>query len=253
MPSWRAVDLMALTSTASGGNGVGMTRRATRRADDRHAVGADPASARPSDAADLQRISTLPDTKLSLADIERRRSHPVRWLFFLVGLLMAVIVPYGVGRSLALGHTQWLVTHMSAFSEQGIAFITWAVTVLAISAMGMAVVQPRIWAWRALFVVALAAEQFFAGACLLKLNFWYSTYVVYGPWAPMANAANLGILAAGLAGAVFAFLFVAILVVVPKSSPLNVLTHGWCAALMFSVIELLALAVVLLGGLLTAV
>ena len=80
---------------------------------------------------------------------------------------------------------------------------------------------------RIVFVVGLAAEQFIAGLSLLKLNFWYSTYVVYGDSAQLPNAANLGIIAAGVGVAVYAVVWVGLLILIKKDSPLNVLTRSW--------------------------
>ena len=54
------------------------------------------------------------------------------------------------------------------------------------------------------FVIGLAGEQFIAGLSMLNLNFWYSTYVVYGKQAGLANAANLGIMGAAIGIAVYA-------------------------------------------------
>ena len=95
-----------------------------------------------------------------------------------------------------------------------------------------------------MFVVGLAAEQFIAGLSLLKLNFWYSTYVVYGDSARLPNAANLGIIAAGVGVAVYAVVWVGLLIV---------LTRSWASFILFFAIETAALLIVLFGGLLTAV
>ena len=54
------------------------------------------------------------------------------------------------------------------------------------------------------------------GLCLLRFDFWYATYVVYGDDAAVPNAANLGIIAAGVAVAVYAVLFVGLLVMIRK-------------------------------------
>ena len=141
---------------------------------------------------------SIPVTDLSLADIERRQSHPVPWAVFIVAVLAAIIAPYWLGRSLAVGHTQWLITHLNLFTPRGVAFVSWTVTLTTFTGLGLAVVESRNWLCRIVFVVGLAAEQFIAGLSLLKLNFWYSTYVVYGDSAQLPNAANLGIIAAGV-------------------------------------------------------
>ena len=115
-----------------------------------------------------------------------------------MAVLAAIIAPYWLGRSLAVGHTQWLITHLNLFTPRGVAFVSWTVTLTTFTGLGLAVVESRNWLWRIVFVVGLAAEQFIAGLSLLKLNFWYSTYVVYGDSARLPNAANLGIIAAGV-------------------------------------------------------
>ena len=76
---------------------------------------------------------------------------------------------------------------------------------------------------------------------------------MYGNASGLANAANLGIIAAGFGVAVYAVLWVGLLVCIKKESKLNVLTRSWASFILFFVIELVALGVVLFGGLLTAV
>ncbi|MGN0109095.1 MAG: hypothetical protein ACI38B_03330 [Bifidobacterium sp.] len=196
---------------------------------------------------------TIPDSDLSLADIERSKSHPVQWAVFAILLLLAIIVPYGIGRDIAVRDTADLVAAVSKLSMQGVMFVSWLVTVLAFTGLGMLIVDSRRWLWRVVFVLGIIAEQLIAGMCLLRFNFWYSTYVVYGSDAPLANAANLGIMAAGVAVAVYALVFVGLLVAIRKDSPLNALTHSWASLTMFFVIEVAALCIVMFGGLLEAV
>lgn len=196
---------------------------------------------------------TIPDSDLSLADIERSKSHPVQWAVFAILLLLAIIVPYGIGRDIAVHNTADLVAAVSALSVQGVTFVSWLVTVLMFTGLGMLIVDTRRWLWRVVFVIGVIAEQLIAGMCLLRFNFWYSTYVVYGSAAPLANAANLGIMTAGVAVAVYAVVFVGLLVVIRKDSPLNVLTHSWASFTMFFVIEVVALCITMFGGLLESV
>lgn len=47
--------------------------------------------------------------------------------------------------------------------------------------------------------------------------------------------------------------FVGLLVIIRKTSPLNVLTKSWASFILYFVIETIALLVVLFGGLLTTV
>lgn len=102
-------------------------------------------------------------------------------------------------------------------------------------------------------MIGLAAEQLIAGLCILKIDFWYATYVVYGESSALTNAANLGIIPVGIGVAVFAVLWVGLLVTIKKESPLNVLTRSWASFILFFVIETIALLVVMFGGLLTLV
>ncbi|MCI1673533.1 MAG: hypothetical protein LKI34_04880 [Bifidobacterium tibiigranuli] len=190
-------------------------------------------------------VASIPESDLSLADIERSRSRPLQWSVYGVLVLIALIAPYWLGRTLAVNRTAWLVEHLSLLNVRGVAFVSWTVTLLAITGLGLMIVDVRKWLWRTVFVIGLAAEQFIAGLCLLRFNFWYSTYVVYGKSAGLANAANLGIIAAGFGLAVFAVLWVGLLVLVRKDSPLNVLTRSWASFIMFFVIELIALGIVL--------
>ena len=197
--------------------------------------------------------ASIPETDLSLADIERRRSHPVRWAVTILAVLAAIIAPYWLGRSFAVNNTEAVVAALGDVSAQGIALVGWTVVVIAYVGLVMAIVVSPSWPWLIVFVVGLAAEQFIASLSMLNLHFWYSTYVVYGEQSNIANAANLGILAAAIGVAVYAVIFVGLLVVIKKTSPLNVLTKSWASFILYFVIEGVALFVVLFGGLLTAV
>jgi hypothetical protein len=117
--------------------------------------------------------------------------------------------------------------------------------------LAMALVESHNWLWRIVFVIGLADEQFIAGLALLKLDFWYSTYVVYGKSSGLVNAADVGIIAAGIGVAVYAVVFVGLLVIISKDSPLNVLTKSWASFILFFGIETLVLIIVLFGGVLT--
>ncbi len=101
--------------------------------------------------------------------------------------------------------------------------------------------------WFTLFVVLLCVEQFIGGVAMLRFDFWHSTYVIYGSAARVANAADLGIIAAGLALDVFAVVWVGLLVAIKKDSPLNVLTHVWTSLILLLVFETIALLIVMFG------
>ena len=53
--------------------------------------------------------------------------------------------------------------------------------------------------------------------------------------------------------AVYAVVWVGLLILIKKDSPLNVLTRSWASFILFFAIETAALLIVLFGGLLTAV
>lgn len=197
--------------------------------------------------------ATIPESDVSLADIERSRSHPVRWAFGCILALAALVFPYWAGRSLAVRHTAQIVHCFANVDPRGIALVAWAVTVFAFVSLAMMIVDRRKIPWFTSFLVFLCAEQFISGVSLLRFDFWHSTYVMYGDSARIANAANLGIIAASLALAVFAVVWVGLLVVIRKDSPLNVLTHVWTSLLLWFVFEVVALLIVLFGGMLTIV
>lgn len=202
--------------------------------------------------SDAYLSSDLPETELSIADFSRKHANPKRWWIYLGILLLAIVLPYWAGRTLAVQYTSWVVSHCAGLSAQGVVFISWVITVAAFTSLAMALIESSSWVWRFIFVVFLAFEQLIAGLCMLSMSFWYSTYVVYGPASGLANAANLGIISAGFAVAVFAVLFVGLLVIIPKKSRLNVLTRSWASFIMFYAVEVLAIIVVIFGGFMTA-
>ena len=171
----------------------------------------------------------------------------------ILAVLCAIIAPYWFGRSLAVNNTDSIVAVLGGVSPQGIALVGWVAVVITYVGLAMAVVVSPSWPWLIVFVLRLACEQFIAGLSMLNLNFWYSTYVVYGKQAGLANAANLGIMGAAIGIAVYALVFVGLLVIIRKTSPLNVLTKSWASFILYFVIETIALLVVLFGGLLTTV
>lgn len=196
--------------------------------------------------------ASIEPSDLSLADIERRKSHPVRWILFMALVLLAMIAPYWWGRDIAVRDASWMVANLNFLDPKGVALISWTVTIVALTGLGLMVADAKKWLWGTIFVIGLAAEQFVAGMCLLSFSFWNATYVMYGEAAGLANAANLGIIAAGFGVAVYAVLWVGLLVCIKKESKLNVLTRSWASFLLFFAIELVALAVVLFGGLLAS-
>lgn len=131
--------------------------------------------------------ASIPETDLSLADIERRRSHPLRWALIILAVLCAIIAPYWFGRSLAVNNTDSIVAVLGGVSPQGIALVGWVAVVITYVGLAMAVVVSPSWPWLIVFVLGLACEQFIAGLSMLNLNFWYSTYVVYGKQAGLGE------------------------------------------------------------------
>ncbi len=197
--------------------------------------------------------ATIPESDVSLADIERSQSHPVRWTVGCVLALAALVLPYWAGRTLAVRHTSQVVHAVERIDPRGIALVAWAVTLFAFVSLAMMIVDRRKIPWFTSFIVFLSAEQFVSGVSLLKFDFWHSTYVMYGDSARIANAANLGIIAAALALAAFAVVWVGLLVIIKKDSPLNVLTHVWTSLVLWFVFEVVALLIVMFGGMLTIV
>lgn len=193
-------------------------------------------------------VSTIPETDVSWADFQRKRFNPWAWGAYVVLILLAIVVPYWAGRRLALHHTARVLRMLQPFTAQGVTFISWMVAMAMFAFLGLAIVVSKYWLFRVLFALGLAFEQLIAGMCVLKLNFWYSTRVLYGDASALPNAANLGILAAVLGVGVFAVVFVGLLVVIRRDSPLNVLTHSWAAFLLFFAIEAIAILFAIFVG-----
>lgn len=196
---------------------------------------------------------TPTDEDLSLADVKRKTSKPVRWVIAGVLVALALILPYWFGRTLAANHTQEVSTIIGSFNAPGLAFLGWAITVVMFTGIAMAVVLTPAWPWILLFAIALAVEQFISGICLFSFHFWYSTYVVYGDNAHLANAANAGILTALLGIGIYAIIFVLLIIFIKKESRFNELTRSWASFTIFYTIEFILLMILLFSGLLNIV
>ncbi|KFI68265.1 hypothetical protein BMAGN_0216 [Bifidobacterium magnum] len=192
--------------------------------------------------------ASIPVTDMSLADIKRRRSHPAMWIVLMVLVLAAVIGPYWYGRHCAVAYTQQLISLFSMVQPRAVAMLSWDATVLGFIGLGMTVLDRHKIPWFVLFLCGLVTEQFMAGISMLKFHFWGSTYVMYGQASNVPDAANLGIIAAVMGLAVFAVLWIGLLIAVKKNSPLNVLARTWVSFLFYMIIEVAALCVVLFGG-----
>ena len=194
-----------------------------------------------------------PHNAVSLADQKRQVFRPGSWVVSIVLALVAMIVPYWMGRDLAINHTQFLINVLSRVDPRGLALISWISVVLIFASLGLAVAG---WHRKPSLVMAFFAfafEQFLGGFSLLKGDFWYSTYVVFHDQAIYANAVNLGIISAVAGFVGFAIVFVAILIFIKRTSRLNVLTRAGSALSCYLIIELAALMIVLFGGIITIV
>ena len=92
------------------------------------------------------------------------------WAYALL-VIAAIVVPYWWGRAIAVNDTQWLLDNLSALEPRGAAFVAWTVTLIAVSGLGLLVVDAHRRLWGAVFVIGLAAEQLIAGLCILKIDF----------------------------------------------------------------------------------
>lgn len=185
----------------------------------------------------------------SLAEAKKRHAHPVRWIIAIALILVAMIVPYWIGRNIAFYNTDQLVGVLRAIDPRGLAVISWLATVATGVGVGLLVAFKRSVGWKIFTLLAFSAVQFLSGFALLKADFWYSTFVVFQEDAIYPNAINLGIIAAAIGFCAFAVAYVAILIIIKKDSKLNVLTQGSSALALFLFIELVALGIVIFGGL----
>ena len=112
--------------------------------------------------------ASIEASDLSLADIERRKSHPGHWALFIALVLVALIAPYWWGRVIAVKDAAWMVANLSFLDPKGVALISWTVTIMAMAGLGLMVADVKKWLWGTVFVVGLAAEQFVAELQLLE-------------------------------------------------------------------------------------
>ena len=118
----------------------------------------------PDEATTVNKVSahpeaTIPDSEYSLAEIEQRRARPVRWVVFALAVLLAIVIPYGYGRSLAINHTQGVLHYVSVLDPRGIALIAWTVTVLTFMGIGMSIIESSSWFWRVVFLVCVRKDS----------------------------------------------------------------------------------------------
>ena len=105
---------------------------------------------------------------ISVADVQRRRAHPVLIAVFTVLALGAITAPYGAGRFLALEHTAEVSRALAPYDARSMVFLAWAVTTLTFMAFGMVFMDNRrvLWGFVALFL--FSAQQFICGIALVK-------------------------------------------------------------------------------------
>lgn len=91
--------------------------------------------------------ASIEPSDLSLADIERRKSHPVRWILFMALVLLAMIAPYWWGRDIAVRDASWMVANLNFLDPKGVALISWTVTIVALTGLGLMVADAKKWLW----------------------------------------------------------------------------------------------------------
>lgn len=188
--------------------------------------------------------------KISYADVKRKSSNPHRLRIIIVLSVLASLLPYGLGRWIGIAHSDRLGNFLSGFDTRGIALVSWGVTVAGLLSLWIMILEPRSYFWPSMFITCLACEQFFAGAGMLKNEFWYSTNVVYGENDRYVNALNWGITAAIFAVFAFAILYVLALIFVKKDSPLNILTRSWMTSIIFLSVEAITFALLCFSNIL---
>ena len=87
--------------------------------------------------------ASIEPSDLSLADIERRKSHPVRWILFMALVLLAMIAPYWWGRDIAVRDASWMVANLNFLDPKGVALISWTVTIMAMAGLGLMVADVK--------------------------------------------------------------------------------------------------------------
>ena len=91
--------------------------------------------------------ASIEASDLSLADIERRKSHPGHWALFIALVLVALIAPYWWGRVIAVKDAAWMVANLSFLDPKGVALISWTVTIMAMAGLGLMVADVKKWLW----------------------------------------------------------------------------------------------------------
>lgn len=194
--------------------------------------------------------STLtPHYRLSLADQKKQSSlSTAAKIGVFVAIVFDMIVPYGMGRAWALSKTGQVIRAFQHIDPRGWAVLAWLSVTLLCACLGRAMSATRRAGWLWLAYANFFVVQLLAGVGLLKWNFWYSTWVVYDESSVFADAIDLGLMASLFGLVVFAVVFVLLLVMVKRDSPLDILLQGWMAFTLFLLVELAMLIGMLFGG-----
>lgn len=198
-------------------------------------------------------VESAEKSNLSVADVQKRQSHPVRIGVFVILTILALTLPYGLGRHLALEKTSSLIRLVSAYDPSSGALLSWAITTLTFMATGMLLADSKRTLWGIITLLAFSLQQFLCGIGLVKTGFWHATAVVYGRAAGYANALNIGVFASGVGLALFLIIYLILLLAVKKTSSLNILTRSWMALLFLFLVEVLVLLICYLGGIVSMV
>lgn len=178
----------------------------------------------------------------------QRRSNPRLWV--MLGLLaFDLVVPYGIGRHLALSNGTAILERLD-WPPTAFAAIGWAASVAVFLSFALAILRPAQTWWRYCGIITFGIVQLLSGFCLLRKGFTSPTYVVFGDQADKANSVNVGIIAAVAGLTAYLLLFVVLLVFTPKQSRFARLTRGHTTLATLLAFQIGALAVVVFGNLL---
>ncbi|MBQ5520485.1 MAG: hypothetical protein IIT91_00095 [Aeriscardovia sp.] len=192
-----------------------------------------------------QNISPDP---ISLPEKANPRHTKLKVTATIILLLVVTIVPYWIGRKMAIMRTSDLVAFFRQIAPMGWALTGWLiVTAIFICLGGALVFKKKLW-WLLSALVLYCAVQFLSGSSLLKSNFWYATYVVYKRYSLFPNALNVGIITAVLGMFIFAVVFMVLLIFAKRNSRFSLLLKGWSACAFFLVCELILICLVVLFG-----
>ena len=198
-------------------------------------------------AAAIVSLETLHHS-LSLAEERHRRMRPWRIVCGIIAVLLAAIVPYWVGRRIAIWHTGQVMFVLRCMDPLGWALAAWTVVTVLFAVLELTLVVRRRGFLLALALALFALIQLVSGVSLLKSDFWYGTFAVYGKGSLYVNAVNLGMIASASGLFVFSIVFVTLLVFVRNGSKVKMLLRGWSAFAFFLICELAAICIVLFCG-----